>query len=79
MGAPLSKITILKRKRQKRLKYTQQERNDLAKVKQDGHTLEHVKKQTEEICLAAVKQYRYALEYVKDPKMQEKIRQLLQK
>ena len=42
---------------------TQQDK-DLAKVKQDGYNLIYVKKQTPEICMAAVKQDSGALSYV---------------
>ena len=36
----------------------------IRKVKQNGYTLRHVKEQTPEICMAAVKRNGYALCYV---------------
>ena len=39
---------------------------DLKAVKQNGYSLQFVKKQTPEICLAAVKQNGYSLQFVKN-------------
>jgi hypothetical protein len=39
---------------------------DLNKVKQNGNVLYYIKEQTPELCLAAVQQNEWALEYVKE-------------
>ena len=47
---------------------------DLQKVKLNGLSLEYVKEQTYELCLAAVQQNGGALQHVKDPLLEEKLR-----
>lgn len=42
------------------------EYKNLEKVKENGKNLKYIKTQTEELCLAAVKQYGLALQYVEN-------------
>lgn len=49
-----------------RLKKNLSGEDALKAVKQDGHALQYVVEQTEEICLEAVKQDGFALRYVKE-------------
>jgi hypothetical protein len=47
---------------------------ELQKVQRDGYAFRFVKEQTYELCLAAGKQNVYALQFIKDLQIKEKIR-----
>ena len=39
---------------------------DLQKVRLDGYAIRHIKNQTPEVCLAAIRQVGYAIKYIKN-------------